>query len=403
MTTAAEHLGIAETELLDAGAICTAREIEQQPRMLERTHALLSALADEVAAFVAPVAQNPDARVILTGAGTSAYIGQCLAPLLDRRLPARVDAIPTTDIVSCPALYLEPERPLLLVSFGRSGNSPESLAAVALAESTVAEVRHLFVTCNALGELARAPARTAMTLLLPEETHDLSFAMTSSFSCMMYATLAALCGPRTLDRRIGAIARATAGVIDGARARLRELAAQGHDRVVYLGSGPFQGLAREAALKLGELSNGAVATCFESPLGFRHGPKTFVTDRTLVVAFVSNDPLTRRYDRDLVDELRRDGCAARILEVTAQPRPQGDADTLAIADMADAADVDLLWPYVAVAQLYAFHASLALGLSPDNPNPQGTVNRVVQGVRLYLESDGLHADSTRATEGSPAA
>ena len=385
--TSADVLGVPEPELAASGALWTAREIEQQPRMLERTHALLAGMRAEIAGFVAPIAGDPAARVILTGAGTSAYIGQCLAPLLDRQLAARVDAVPTTDLVSNPRLHLDPGQPLLLVSFGRSGNSPESLAAVQLAETLVRDVRHLVVTCNPAGALARVDVRDALTLQLPEETHDASFAMTSSFSCMMYATLAALGGGGALDARIGAIASATAAVIGQARPALQELALRGFDRVVYLGSGPFQGLAREACLKLGELTNGAVATCFDSPLGFRHGPKTFVTERTLVVVFVSNDPLTRAYDQDLIDELRRDGCAARVIEATAQPRAQAARDTLAVPGLAAAADVDLLWPYVAIAQVYAFLASRALGLSPDNPNRQGTVNRVVQGVRIHPLAD----------------
>jgi tagatose-6-phosphate ketose/aldose isomerase len=378
-----EHLGIPEADLIASGAIWTAREIEQQPRMLQQTHELLSAMRERIQAFIAPVAGNPRARIILTGAGTSSYIGQCLAPLLDRQLAARVDAVATTDLVSAPYLYLDPAQPLLLVSFGRSGNSPESLAAVALAESLVADVRHLVVTCNAEGALSTVPARESMTLLLPEETHDTSFAMTSSFSCMLYATLLAFSGEQALDERIGPIASATERVIGESRLSLQELALHGFDRVVYLGSGLFQGLAREAALKLGELTNGAVATCFDSPLGFRHGPKTFITDRTLVIVFVSNDPLTRQYDHDLLDELRQDACAARIIEVAAQRREPQAPDTLLVPGMSAASDIDLLWPYVAVAQLYAFNASRALGLSPDNPNKQGTVNRVVQGVRIH--------------------
>jgi tagatose-6-phosphate ketose/aldose isomerase len=221
----------------------------------------------------------------------------------------------------------------------------------------------------------------AKTLVLPEETHDVSFAMTSSFSCMMYATLNTLGTPGAFDGRIGAIAQATRRVIQETGV-LQALAAQRYERVVYLGSGPFQHLARESALKLGELTNGTVATCFDSPLGFRHGPKTFVNARTLVFVYVSNDPLTRKYDHDLVDELRRDGRAARIIEVTTRPRAPAE-DMLHVGGMADAADVELLWPYIAVAQLYAFHQSRTLGLSPDNPNKEGTVNRVVQGVRLY--------------------
>lgn len=380
-----DHLGVPESDLLAGGALWTAREIEQQPAMLERTHALLAGLQTEIDAFAGPVAQDPRARVILTGAGTSAYIGQCLAPLLDRHLPARVDAVPTTDIVSAPHLYLDPAQPLLLVSFGRSGNSPESLATVALVESIVRDVRHLVVTCNPEGALGRAPARQLLTLQLPEETHDASFAMTSSFSCMMYATLAAFVGTAPLQDRVRAIAQSTRQVINGANGSTQQWALAGYDRVVYLGSGLLQGLAREAALKLGELTNGAVATCFDSPLGFRHGPKTFLTPRTLVMVFVANDPLTRRYDHDLIDELRGDRVAARVVEVTAGPRATG-ADTLVLPGLAGADDVDLLWPAVAVAQMFAFHASRALGLSPDNPNKQGTVNRVVQGVRLHTAS-----------------
>jgi tagatose-6-phosphate ketose/aldose isomerase len=165
---------------------------------------------------------------------------------------------------------------------------------------------------------------------------------------------------------------------------LKELALGQYDRVVHLGSGVLQGLAREASLKLGELTNGAVATCFDSPLGFRHGAKTFITGRTLVMVFVSNDELTRRYDLDLVDELRHDGCATRIVEVSARPRTASGADGITVPAMADAVDLDLLWPCVAIAQIHAFLRARAMGVAPDNPNPAGVVNRVVQGVRLYV-------------------
>jgi tagatose-6-phosphate ketose/aldose isomerase len=379
--TPTDHLGLPGTELVASGAIWTAREIEQQPRMLRQTHALVAGLHAQIRAFAGPLLDNPAARVILTGAGSSSYIGQCVAPWLDRQLAARVDAVPTTDIVCAPHLHLEREQPLLLVSFGRSGNSPESLAAVELAESLVRDVRHLAIVCNADGALGKTPVAHSMTLLLPPETHDNGFAMTSSFSCMMYAVVAALLPAGTMDTRIDAIADATARVIAESLPALDELALGGYDRVAYLGSGVLQGLAREASLKLGELTNGAVATCFESPLGFRHGPKTFITDRTLVMVFVSNDALTRRYDLDLVDELRRDGRASRIVEVSAQPR--AGADGIAVPAMARAADADLLWPYLAIAQIHAFLRSRALGVTPDNPNPAGLVNRVVQGVRLY--------------------
>ena len=87
--------------------------------------------------FLAPIVGDPSARIVLTGAGTSAFIGQCLQPALSARLPCRVDAIATTDIVSAPQLWLKSAAPTLLVSFARSGNSPESVATLGLGEQVL--------------------------------------------------------------------------------------------------------------------------------------------------------------------------------------------------------------------------------------------------------------------------
>jgi tagatose-6-phosphate ketose/aldose isomerase len=379
-------LGIPDSKLEALGALWTAREIAQQPAMLRATHALLDARRAELAAFLEPLVRRPELRVILTGAGTSAFIGECLAPYLASSLPARVEAIATTDIASAPRFYLHRQSPTLLVSFARSGNSPESVAAAELVDHRVDEAYHLAITCNPDGALARhtRAAARGLLLLLPEATHDRSFAMTSSFSCMIYAALAAFNGPQATGARLAAIARATEAVIAQQAAPLRAVADQAYERVVYLGSHMFKGLAREAALKLLELSDGASIAAFDSPMGFRHGPKTIVNARTLVVFFLSNEPYTRRYDLDLLEELERDGTAGRLLAVSAQDDTlPARAHRILVPQLADAEDVDLLFPYVTVPQTLAFHESLRRGLSPDNPNRSGTVNRVVQGVRIH--------------------
>ena len=379
--------GLDASELAARGALATATEIAQQPAMLRATQALLDECAAEIGAWVTARLRQEGVRVVFAGAGTSAFIGECLAPELSRRLGVRCDAVATTDIVAQPAAAFVRTQPLLLVSFGRSGNSPESLATVELADRLVDRVHHLVVTCNADGALARHARRShdrAMLLLLPEATHDRSFAMTSSFSCMLYAALVAFRGPEAARARLEAVAAATAAVIECQGARMRELGAAGHDRVIYLGSHVLRGLAREAALKLLELSDGRCVALHDTPLGFRHGPKTVVNDRALVVVFVSNDPHTRKYDLDLLAELGRDRVAARVLAVTARPlTPIAGVEIVGVPQLAEADDVDLLVPYVALAQMLAFHASLQLGLSPDRPNVAGTVNRVVQGVTIH--------------------
>jgi tagatose-6-phosphate ketose/aldose isomerase len=358
----------------------TRREIDQQPETLRATQALLRDRQADIEAFIAPLLARPDLRIILTGAGTSAFIGECLAPWLSGALGRPVEAIATTDIVSTPSLYLRAAAPTLLVSFGRSGSSPESLAAVDLVDATIGEAYHLILTCNAEGELARRGSGNTHVVILPEATHDRGFAMTSSFSAMMLAALAILGGIEALEARGPAIAAAMSDALTRWEPLVSNLATRGFKRVVYLGSGVFKGLAREAALKLMELSDGAVVTAFDTALGFRHGPKTIVTADTLVVVFVSNDPLTRRYDLDIVAELRSDGHCGALAVISAQP---GDAADIIIAGMAGAADADLLFPYIVPAQLFGLHVSLALGLTPDRPNASGTVNRVVQGVRIY--------------------
>lgn len=378
-------LGLGQAELERRGGLWTAREIVQQPTMLRETQALLMAHRARIETFLAPLLARPGLRIILTGAGTSAFIGQCLAPVLASRLGRRVEAIPTTDLVCAPQLYFEADTPTVLVSFGRSGNSPESVAAAQLADRLVSTLHHLVITCNAEGALAAyGQGARGLTIELPEATHDRGFAMTSSFSCMTYAALAVFSGVTTMEARVEAIARATEQVIIDYAAIMRTAAAEGYERVVYLGSHIFQGLAREAGLKLLELTNGALVTMFDSPLGFRHGPKTIVNSRTLVVVFFSNNAYTRSYDFDLLGELQRDNDAARIVAITAQDGlglPSDDEIT--VRGLEDADDAELLFPYVVAPQIFAFFESLRLGLTPDKPNISGTVNRVVQGVRIH--------------------
>jgi tagatose-6-phosphate ketose/aldose isomerase len=370
-------LNLDESALEKAGAIWTAREIVQQPATLLATQALLESRSREIAAFLAPLLARRELRVILTGAGSSAFIGEALAPLLARELNRVVEAIPTTDLLSGPDQYLRPEVPTLLVSFGRSGGSPESVAVVELAERVLRECYQLIVTCNETGALyTRSRGRqSSLAILLPPETHDQSFAMTSSFTAMMLAAWLAFGG-----RKHPGISKSVQHVLDGNEPAIKRLAAEGHARVVYLGSNGFGGLAREAALKLLEMTDGAVPAISDSPLGFRHGPKTFITPETLIVVFVSSDPYTRRYDLDLVQELRAEARAARVIAVTSDSAVEGES--LQVGD-ASAGDISLCFPYMVCGQLYAFHRSVMLGNSPDQPSRSGTVSRVVRGVTIH--------------------
>src|ERR1700722_1113834 len=380
------YLQMDETSLNRAGALWTAREIAQQPASWLRTEGLVRQHAATIAAFLGPLLARADLRIILTGAGSSAFIGECLAPLLLRRLGCRVEAIATTDLLSGPTQYLQRDVPTLLVSFGRSGRSPESVAVVELAEQLLRECHQLVFTCNEQGTLYQRcrERRNSLAILLPPETHDQSFAMTSSFTAMMLAASLVFQGAKGEAEDVARISRATNVLLEQHNSTLRHLAAENYSRVVYLGSNGFKALAREAALKLLELTDGKVVAAFDSPLGFRHGPKTIVTDDTLVFVFISNDSYTRRYDLDLLRELRLDALAGRVIAVTAQVHAAvTQGEYLQVPYLADAVDGDLYFPYIVCGQLYAFHRSLSVGNTPDQPSNSGTVSRVVRGVTIH--------------------
>lgn len=383
------YLGHPQAELEAAGGICTAREITQQPAVWTKIERSMTGEADALRAFLDPLLQRRDLRIVLTGAGTSSFVGECLAPALKRRTRLRVDAVATTDLVGLPDSWLEPAVSMLLVSFARSGNSPESVAALTLAERGVPDCHHLIFTCNDEGDLYRQGKRqrNAHVVLLPEETNDRGFAMTSSFTGMMLA--AALAFDLSPQDRPAALAGWAADVLDAGLPLIANLARSGFERVVYLGSREFKGLAREAALKMLELSDGNVVAVAETPLGFRHGPKTIVNGRTLVVMFLCNDPYARRYDMDVLRELRADGVAARVVALhaedgsAARAGESAQAEGIAVAGAMHASDLALCYPYAMFAQTFAFLQSLTLGLRPDSPNARGVVNRVVQGVSIY--------------------
>jgi tagatose-6-phosphate ketose/aldose isomerase len=367
------------------GAEHTVAEIGQQPRMWREVGRILTDGRQSLDAFLAPFLAREDLRIVLTGAGTSAFAGQLVRGVLARRTGRRVDAVATTDIVSDPWGAFGEDVPTLLVSFARSGDSPESVAAAELAGRCLTRVGHLVITCNSEGRLAREHAADpgSHVLQMPAASNDRGFAMTSSFTSMVLACLLAF-GAVTGEEEVETLAKAaehltTGGLDDGIDA----LVARRPERLVYLGSGSLKGLAEESALKLLELTGGAVVASSESALGFRHGPKAVLDDRTAVLVYVSNDPYTRSYDLDILSELRAGLPEGTVIAVAGRPDGLPEDGTWLVPGAGAVEDAALALPAVVCAQLIALRSSLARGIRPDNPFPSGEVNRVVQGVTLH--------------------
>jgi tagatose-6-phosphate ketose/aldose isomerase len=305
------------------------------------------------------------------------------------------ESVASTSIVATPTQYLRPHaisgEKVILVSFARSGNSPESIAAIKIADQILGnDVAHIFITCTADGELAKmaesdtaAKSPNRFLFLTPTLSNDQGFAMTSSFTCMMLA--GALIFDSASDQQFEAWvshARAAGESVIARETEIQQIVDADFDRIVYLGSGCLTGLAREAQLKILELTAGQIATVYDSSMGFRHGPKSFINSKTLVFGFVSGNDYTRRYDLDVLEEVNNDQIATRIYAIGDFSKSQFSGSTFEF-ELNDVPDLYLALPSIAFAQTFAVMASLKVQNTPDTPSKSGTVNRVVKGVTIY--------------------
>ena len=367
----------------------TIREIEHQPRMWMETFRIISEHQAEIERFASANQINRNTRIVLTGAGTSAFVADTAACLFIRDGFGQARSVATTDIVSAPASFLSPDD-RLFISFARSGNSPESVAACHIARKFCKDARHLIITCNPDGELAReADPEKDYVVVLPDGTNDRSLAMTSSFSSMLIACL--LCkNIRSLaeekPRLEAAAAFASRILKDDVTDALRAMTAKNICRAVFLGSGALKGIACESHLKLQELTDGQIMCSFDSFMGLRHGPKAVVNERTLVVYLLSDDPYTRRYEYDLIDQVGKENKPAGQIIVSLAPTgiTEGiDCEINAPVSEALLAGEYKYVPFVLAGQLLGYFFSLSKGLNPDKPSVRGTISRVVSGVKIY--------------------
>jgi tagatose-6-phosphate ketose/aldose isomerase len=357
------ELGAApESEQRERGYRDTLREILQQPDSWLETAALVSRSGVSLASETGPV--------LLTGSGSSHYVGESLEPVLARSLGRPVRAVPAGALLTDGRSYVFDGPPGTLVSFARSGDSPESCGVVDWFLERAPEWRQVLVTCNREGRLAtRYRDRDNVSLvLLPDRTNDRSLVMTSSFTNLWLA--GRILGGSLPD--VASLAQRARSIFEKDGSTIGGAVGSAFENAVYLGSGARYGAAREAALKMLEMTDGEVPTFAESFLGLRHGPMCAVGKSSLLVGFLSREEPHRSYERDLMRELADKGVRPRTLLVGRG----GEVDF-------DLRDDDAALLDVVVGQLLGFLRSLALGLRPDAPSAKGIISRVVRRFDIH--------------------
>ena len=380
--------GIEEEKVHSLGATYTVSEIKYQPKLWQETFEIISNKKQEIELFLKKF-MSKECKIVLTGAGTSAYIGDTIYLYLCKKLGLKVESIATTDIVSNPQDFLEEDKPTILVSYARSGNSPESIGAFDLFQENVKNINHIVITCNDEGELFKKANSmdNALCILMPELSNDKSFAMTSSFTCMLVASLLIFNIDSLEEQKkyLGSVVEKADYIMEENWRDVQDLVDLKCLRVVYLGSGIFKGLAKEMALKNLELTSGKVVSVCESVLGFRHGPKSIINDHTLIIFMNSTNDYTNLYDLDLIREINNDSGNHKlaVISYVKNENLKDISDKYIEINGENVPEIYTIFNYILFGQMFGLLNSIRLGISPDNPRPDGTVNRVVKGITIH--------------------
>lgn len=380
-------------ELKIIGGLFTANEIQSQPSLWLETFKLLSNQRNSISEFLNLVYSQKNINVILTGAGTSAFVGNVLEAIFNKHTGIISRAIPTTDLVTHPEWYIYRKQPTLLISFARSGNSPESVKSIKLANDLCGvNIYHLVITCNPDGKLIKMLSNSnSYIFLLPPGTNDKSLAMTSSFTSMLLTGLfiARINELKDFEKQLQLLIEYGENFLLKYVDELEKISGMNFTRAVFLGSGPFKGIAQESHLKLLELTDGKIVCKHDSFLGFRHGPKAMVDENTLVVYLFSNNKYVQQYEKDLVESVNKDRIGLHRIGVMENCIGELELDTKIIfSENGQKLDEEFLSVVsVLPAQVLGFFKSINLGLKPDSPSVNGIITRVVQGVKLYNYND----------------
>jgi len=305
---------------------------------------------------------------------------------LQKEWSCNVQAVPSTDLLTNMEDHILPDVDYLWISFSRSGDSSEGVAVLEAALAAHPRIRHLVVTCNKNGKMARLANRDSVfSLVLDDAVNDRGLAMTSSFSNMVIAAqaLAHIRTRSTYGPVVESLAMSASNVLPDVASVCERLVDEGFSRVCFLGTGPLKGAAIESGLKVVELTGGRVVALTESFLGLRHGPLSAIDPDTLVVGFLSSSARRRAFELDLVQEI----CAKKLTEKCLIVAPTANAlafeNTLSLALPESIPDLYLPPLFVLVGQLLGLTASLREGLRPDDPSPHGAISRVVTHVTIH--------------------
>ncbi len=331
----------------------TYNEITTQPEAWADALAAFASMKD---VMLAAWQSHKPQQIIVTGCGSTHYLSQTVAELLQRLTAVSTRAYPASELIlSADTAWLDAPN-TLLIAISRSGTTTETLEAVKAFRKR--NGRFLWtITCYPNSPLAQS----ADLVFAAEAAQEKSVAQTRSFASML---LIAQLMAATLGGRETAIAQQlpTFGqeLIHQSQPLITTIAQQDKiDSFYFLGSGLQYGIANEIMLKMTEMSL-SHSSAFHF-MEFRHGPMSMATENGLVVGLLSPDNFA--HEAQVLQEMGELGASTLALN----PTNQVVNKTWQIQLPPDCPAHMLPLLYLPPLQLLAYHRSMHKGLNPDNP------------------------------------
>jgi glucosamine--fructose-6-phosphate aminotransferase (isomerizing) len=310
----------------------------------------------------------PRTEWLFLGCGTSFYLAEAAAASWTLLTGQRARALPASEPLLFPnAAFLRAPN-LQAVVISRSGRTSEALRAATLL-AREHRIPTLGITCAAQSALAEICDLTIPLLVADEK----STVMTRSFTSMLLALqhlAARKAGNQEFPAAIETLAGHFSTLIHPLAERIEAFVAErSFADYVFLGQGPFHGIAREGSLKVTEMSC-SYGQVFHT-LEFRHGPKAIVAPETCLTFYLSEGG--NKAECEVLAEMKELGGTILAICNRANETIRRSSDFVFELG-ADLPELAMVAPFIVPSQLLGFFTGIKKGLNPDHPR---NLSRVV--------------------------
>ncbi len=302
-----------------------------------------------------------ETEFVFIGCGTSYYLSLCAAAVYSGITGEKARAVTASDVFLYPESIFPQNHKFLGIPISRSGSTTETIWAAKYLKNEL-HIETLALSCNPKSDLVKISPRS----LVAEAAVEASVVMTKSFTSMLLM-IQLLAAAKSRNQKyfanlkeLPAKGRAVINDFEGIAKQIAEN--KELDYFIFLGQGPYYGLACESMLKMKEMSL-SISEAYHS-MEFRHGPISIIDHHTVVIFLMSDSG--REHETRMLKDVKALGAKTVVVCERSAPEIKSLAD-YRVELNSGLSDYARLILYMPIMQLLGYHRAIGKGLDPDNP------------------------------------